>query len=86
MAAVRATLQQHGAAAGIAEPKATPVDAAPVKPVPDTAAANEARNAMDVGGAAEAMDEDGAAATSDEDNCCPRPKTRRRPVGPELAG
>ena len=56
VAAVRASLQQHQAAAGVAEPKATPDDAAPVKPVPDTAAANEALNAMDGGGAAEAMD------------------------------
>ena len=56
VAAVRATLQQHEAAAGVAEPKATPDGAAPVKPVPDTAAANEALNAMDGGGAAEAMD------------------------------
>lgn len=68
-AAVRVAQQQHGAAAAVAEPKATPDDAAPVKPVPDAAiavAANEARNAMDSGGAAEAMDEDDAAATFPE--------------------
>ena len=56
VAAVRATLQQHEAAAGVAEPKATPDGAAPVKPLPDTAAADEARSAMDGGDAAGAMD------------------------------
>lgn len=68
---VRVAQQQHGAAAAVAEPKATPDDAAPVKPVPNAVvavAANEARNAMDEddGGAAEAMDEDDAAATFPE--------------------
>ena len=73
-AAVGATLQQHGAAAGVAEPKETADDAAPVKTVPDdTAAANDPRNAMDGGGAAESMDEDGAAAAFDEGAALPPP-------------
>ena len=52
IAAVCANLQQHEETAGVAGPKVAPDDAAPVKPVPDTAAANEARSAMDGGGAA----------------------------------
>jgi hypothetical protein len=64
-AAVRVALQQHEAAAAVAEPKATPEDATDV--LADAAvAADEARIAMDSGGAAEAMDEDDAAVTFPE--------------------
>ena len=62
---MRVDLQQHEAAAAVAEPKATPEDATDVL-VDAAVAADEARIAMDSGGAAEAMDEDDAAVTFPE--------------------
>jgi len=89
-----AELQQHRAAAGVAEPKATPDDAAPVKPVSDAAAADATpaggvRNAFCGGAAAaEAMDQDDAADTFAAGAVLPPPRPRacRRLAGPELAG
>ena len=73
-APVGAALREYEDAAGVAEPKATPDDAAPAKPVPDdVAATSEARNAIGGGGAAEAMDEDDPAAAVAGDTALPPP-------------
>ena len=58
-------LQQHGAAAEVAQPKATPEDVTDV-PADAAIAADEARISIDSGGAAEAMDEDYAAVSFPE--------------------
>jgi hypothetical protein len=85
-ATVRVALQQHGAAAEVAQPKATPEDATDV-PADAAVAADEARIAMDSGGAAEAMDEDDAAVAFPEGvPLPPLAKDASPPRGPGARG